>query len=135
MESAMPLAKGKSKKQKSKMGRPVIDIPLDILDTACGLDANMNQLLELLDRKGIKVTDDTVNNFCKRNFKMTFSEYKDKKFEHTRIMLKQKALKMAMTDSNTAMMIFCLKNFCKWTDRAEMTHTGELPTVVFKSGE
>jgi hypothetical protein len=119
-------------------GRPLIDIPLDILDTACQFDANMNQVLELLERKGIKTTDDTVNNFCKRNFGITFSEYKDKKFDHTKLMLKQKAMTMA-NEGNPTMLIFCLKNVCKWTDRQETTLEGgvnlNIPTVVFKADE
>ena len=121
------------KKTGNPMGRPKVEIPIDILNTACQFDANMNQVLELLDRKGIKTTDATVNNFCKRMFGMTFLEYKDKRFDYTRLMLKQKAMNMA-NNGNVTMLIFCLKNLCKWTDRVEsnVTATVEMvPKVVF----
>lgn len=103
-----------------QMGRPAIEIPIDVLDTACQFNANMNQILMILEGKGIKVTDDTVNNFCKRKFGITFSEYKDKRFENTKLMLVQKTIKMAL-EGNATMMIFTLKNVCKWTDKVEVT--------------
>lgn len=115
-------------------GRPPTDIPLDILNTACQFDANSNQVLEMLERKGIKINENTLTEFCKRNFGMTFLEYKEKKFDHTKLMLKQKAMSMANA-GNATMLIFCLKNLCKWTDRVSNEHSGEVrvvPSVVLK---
>ena len=49
---------------------------------------------------------------------MTFEEYKDSKMDRTRLKLQQKAIIMA-NNGNATMMIFCLKNLCKWSDKIE----------------
>lgn len=105
--------------QPAKMGAPIKDIPLDILNTALHFNANLNQVQLLLENKGIRVHIDTINNFCKRTFGMTFSEYREKRFDHTKLLLVQKAIKMALEDGNVALLIFCLKNICGWRDNLQ----------------
>ncbi len=121
--------KRKWKPTGNPMGRPPTDIPMDIVETACQFDANSNQLLQLLERKGIIISENTLTAFFKRKFGMTFLEYKDKRFDHTKLMLKQKAMKMAF-DGNATMLIFCLKNLCKWTDKVEMSGNAEAPITA-----
>ena len=115
----------------AKMGRPAVEVPLDILDTACQFNANTNQILQVLESKGISITDDTLNAFVKRKFNMTFSEYRDKKLDLTRFRLVQKAVKLA-TEGNVTMLIFCLKNLCSWKDREieEKTPKGDRKFVL-----
>ena len=45
----------------------------------------------------------------------------------TRFSLIRNALKMA-EKGNPALMIFCLKNLCKWTDKQHLEHSGAVGT-------
>lgn len=47
------------------------------------------------------------------------TEYKEKRKEGIKIALKNKAVHMAMA-GNTAMLIFCLKNLCGWSDNVQV---------------
>lgn len=61
----------------------------------------------------------TIKDYIKDKFNMTFTEYSDLKMSRVKVKLVQKALDMAF-NGNTAMMIFCLKNICNWSDRNEI---------------
>lgn len=63
----------------------------------------------------LETTDTTIKNHIKKRYNMTFTEYAEKKLSRTKVKLVQKAIEMA-TSGNTTMMIFCLKNICKWND-------------------
>ena len=67
------------------------------------------------------VSRDTIMRRIKEDFNMTFKEYHDLKMERTATKLQQKAIEMALGGNNT-MMIFCLKNLAKWSDKLE--HSG-----------
>ena len=47
-----------------------------------------------------------------------FSAFREQNLVHTRMTLIRNALKMA-EKGNPALMIFCLKNLCKWQDKWE----------------
>lgn len=59
--------------------------------------------------------ENTIKNHIKKRFDMTFTEYAEKKLSRTKVKLVQKAIEMA-NSGNSTMMIFCLKNICKWND-------------------
>lgn len=59
--------------------------------------------------------ENTIKNHIKKRYGMTFTEYAEKKLSRTKVKLTSKAIEMA-TSGNTTMMIFCLKNICKWND-------------------
>ena len=62
----------------------------------------------------------TIEKFLRKKYKKTYSEFRDENMVHTRMELIRKSLDMAK-GGNTAMMIFCLKNICGWTDKFEST--------------
>jgi len=47
-----------------------------------------------------------------------FTEYREKRKDGVKVALKNKAVQMAMA-GNTAMLIFCLKNLCGWSDNVQ----------------
>lgn len=80
----------------------------------------------------LDISEDTVERRIKKAFGKTFKELR----ELHRFPIKQKlihrAVDMAMK-GNTTMMIFCLKNYCGWTDRAqgfEESHNSAIRIVV-----
>lgn len=61
----------------------------------------------------------TIKEYLKKKYSMTYTEYADVKLSKTKHRLVEKALQMAMSGKNNVMMIFCLKNICKWSDNIE----------------
>lgn len=64
-------------------------------------------------------TEKTLQRHIKREHNMTFEDYKDSKMDKTRLRLQEKAIMMA-SNGNATMMIFCLKNLCKWSDNQQI---------------
>ena len=64
----------------------------------------------------LEVHENTIKKHIKKRYGLTFTEYSERKLSRTMVKLVQKALDMA-TSGNAVMMIFCLKNICKWKDK------------------
>lgn len=62
--------------------------------------------------------ENTIKNHIKKRYGLSFTEYSEKKLSRTKVKLVQKAIEMALA-GNTTMMIFSLKNICKWNDNNE----------------
>lgn len=98
----------------------------------------LNKLLELKATRKIcsdilGVSEDTLKRRIDERYKKSFGEYRDEKLSTTKVKLQQKAIIMAL-GGDRVMLIFCLKNICGWTDKAEIRHEGELstPQVIVK---
>ena len=59
--------------------------------------------------------ENSIKNHIKKRYGLTFTQYADRKLSRTKVKLVQKAIEQA-TSGNTTMLIFCLKNICKWSD-------------------
>jgi hypothetical protein len=57
----------------------------------------------------------TLKSYIRRKFDESYSEFQDRKMSPVKIKLVQKALQMAL-GGDRVMLIFCLKNLCKWSD-------------------
>lgn len=64
------------------------------------------------------ISHDTIERNIRKKYDLTFSQYREKKMAGTRFKLQHKAINMALK-GNVPMMIFCLKNLCKWVDTPE----------------
>ena len=97
----------------------------------------LNKLLELKATRKIcadilGVSQDTLKRRVEERYKKSFSEYKDQQLSTTKVKLQQKAIIMAL-GGDRIMLIFCLKNICGWSDKAEIKHEGEIsPQVIVK---
>ena len=63
-----------------------------------------------------EVDPSTVKHYIRKNWDVTFSEFREQNLVHTRFMLIRTAIKKAERGDNV-MLIFCLKNLCQWRDK------------------
>jgi hypothetical protein len=98
------------------MGRPQNEVPAEIVDTACQLNATQTQVLEALRSQGYRTSLSTLVRYIEREHGCTFEQYREQRTANTKLKLVQKAVKMAM-EGNATMLIFCLKNMCDWRDK------------------
>lgn len=96
----------------------------DKLDGLLAYKANLTTCEEILG-----VHQNTIKNHIKARYGLTFTEYQDKKLSVTKLRLVQKAIKMAENGSAT-MLIFCLKNICKWVDKVENHNIDTSPVQI-----
>jgi hypothetical protein len=95
------------------MGRPPTPIDEEKLAVLCRLRPSLKDVCYYFD-----CSEDAIERYIRKHHNMTFAEYRHKQMTHTRVMLVTKAIGMA-EKGNTAMLIFCLKNLCGWSDRPE----------------
>lgn len=86
------------------------DFNWQVLDAILELNAKQRFCAEKLN-----VSEDTIERRIREEYNMTFAEYRDKRRDNVRIKLVETALDKALT-GNITMLIFCLKNYCGWSD-------------------
>ena len=85
------------------------------------------------DHFGVGVS--TIERKIKELHNLTFAEYKDEKMDKVRLKLQQKAIQMALK-GDRVMLIFCLKNLCKWADKIDSNEDINIKsTIVIASDE
>lgn len=78
----------------------------------------------------LECPESTIQNHIKKRYNLSFTEYSDRKLSRTRVKLVQKAIEQA-TSGNTTMLIFCLKNICKWSDNGnEEIDTSKIQVII-----
>ena len=98
---------------KKKMGAPEKPVDMEQLAALCRLKPTQADCAAFF-----KVSPDTIDRRIKQATGLTFAEFRDQNLVHTRFSLIRKALKKAENGDNV-MLIFCLKNLCKWSDKGE----------------
>jgi hypothetical protein len=73
--------------------------------------------------------ENSIKNHIKKRYGLTFTQYAEKKLSRTKVKLVQKAIEQA-TSGNTTMLIFCLKNICKWADKQDVEVDGTIKTNI-----
>jgi len=101
----------------------------DKLDGLLAYKSSLVVCADILD-----TTDTTIKNHIKKRYGLTFTEYAEKKLSRTKVKLVQKAIEMAMS-GNTTMMIFSLKNICKWQDKIEEEDLQRVIQVYLPNGK
>jgi hypothetical protein len=107
----------------ARTGRPRIEIPMAVVDAACQFNPSIDQVLEVLHSQGHQVSVKTLQRVIKATYGMTFDAYRDKKTAGTRLKLAQKAVKMGL-EGHPALLIFCLKSLCGWSETSKVELTG-----------
>lgn len=70
----------------------------------------------------------TVEDFIRKEFDSTFREFREKHLVHTRLHLIREAIQRA--NRSDTMLIFCLKNLCKWSDKYEEVSDSSKKIVI-----
>jgi hypothetical protein len=91
----------------------------DKLDGLLAYKSSLRMCSEILD-----VPATTIHDHIKRRYNKTFTDYAEDKLSVTKLKLVQKAIKMA-EKGDRVMLIFCLKNICKWQDKIEEKITSQ----------
>lgn len=102
--------------EKNKGGRPRKYIDQEQFEKLCGLQCTQEEICGWFD-----VTDKTLNTWCRRTYKKTFSEIYAKKRETGKISLRRAQFRLA--EKSAAMAIFLGKNYLGQTDRIEQVIT------------
>lgn len=93
------------------MGRPRIEIDKDSFEKLCGIQCTLVEIAQFF-----KCCEDTIESWCKREYKVGFSEIY-KKFSSTgKISLRRAQFRLAET--NASMAIFLGKQYLGQTDVA-----------------
>lgn len=97
---------------KNKGGRPrTIEIDWKVLDTLMQFKVTKKFCAEYMN-----ISEDTIDARLKSEFQLTFDQYRQERNQKMQLRLQSTAIEMAL-GKNTAMMIFCLKNLCGWSDK------------------
>lgn len=109
---------------KKKMGRPLIDISKEEFEKLCALQCTQEEIAGWF-----RCDIDTITNWCKRTYNLTFSEiYKEKKGVG-KTSLRRMQWKSA-AEGNVTMQIWLGKNMLGQTDKQEIDHNGSIPVVI-----
>ena len=98
----------------ARTGRPRKNIDAEQFNKLCGLQCTEEEIAAFFD-----CSVDTIENFCKREFKMTFSEIYKRKRDYGKISLRRSQWKLA--EKYPSMAIFLGKQFLGQTDKIEAT--------------
>lgn len=101
----------------AKMGRPPIPIDWKKVDVCCSYKMSLEDVASF---NGISPT--VLEDAIRKIYNETFRDYRSKKMTVTKARLANKAIEMAEKGS-IPMLIFCLKNFNKWSDNPSQGFT------------
>jgi len=100
-------------KPEVKLGRPRIDINWSQFDKLCGLQCTLREISSYFD-----CSEDTIENRCKEEHDMLFSEYYAQKAGKGKVSLRRKQFDVAMAGNNT-MLIWLGKQYLGQMDKQE----------------
>lgn len=100
------------------MARPTKEIDERVFRSLCKIQCTEKDICTVLD-----VTDKTLNSWCKRTYKLSFSEAYIKYSADGKISLRRAMYEKAVKDRNTTMMIWLSKQYLGMTDTVQVDQT------------
>ena len=95
-------------------GRPPVPIDVKQFENLCSLQCTKKEIASFFE-----CSEDTIENWCKKNYGATFSATFEQKSQKGKISLRRTQFKLA--EKNPSMAIFLGKNMLGQTDRVEQT--------------
>jgi hypothetical protein len=111
------------------MARPLKEIDWQQVNQMCAIHCTGEEQAAVL---GIDY--DTLNSACKREHKMSFSDYFKQKASHGKMSLRRKQYTTAM-DGNTTMLVWLGKNWLGQRDQPESEPVDLQPIVIQRADE
>lgn len=96
-----------------EMGRPTIEINMEELEIFMRWNPSRSDTAAFF-----KVSEDTLARRIMEKTGLTFMQFREQNMVHTRRSLINEAL--ARSSKSDTILIFCLKNLCKWGDKNEL---------------
>ncbi len=128
------MAKKKAKKKINKGGRPEKEFDETEFGRMCAIQSTKKEICYVFD-----CTDKTLEKWCKKTYKMGFSDIFDIKKQSGRQSLRRKGWQMAQGNDkekpNTAMAIFLMKNHLGMSDRQDIEMGRSFDGFEFKKGK
>lgn len=104
--------------------------PPSVLIEIAKLKAFMRMKPTLADTAAFfECSEDSVENFIKKEFKVSFSVFREQNMVHTRFDIFREMVRKALEGDNT-MLIWCSKNMLGWKDKHEISGTDEAPLTI-----
>ena len=108
-----------AEKERKKMGRPKKKIDKDNFEKLCSMQCTLNEIAGFFN-----CSEDTIENWCKKTYKETFSDVFNKKRTLGKISLRRSQWKMA--ECNVTMAIWLGKQYLGQSDQQEVkVHTND----------
>ena len=95
-----------------KMGRPKIEIDIDQFEKLCNIQCTKEEIASWFN-----CSEDTIENFCKKEYKDTFSAVFKRNSGKGKVSLRRNQFKLSET--NVTMAIFLGKQYLGQTDKVE----------------
>lgn len=105
-----------------KMGRPPVEIDVKIFENLCSIFCTLDEIAGVFG-----CSADTIERWCKREYKTTFAEAYKKASGKGRMSLRRMQFKLA--EKSAAMAIFLGKNYLGQTDNPAVIGSDEDATV------
>lgn len=109
--------------QMSKMGRPIKEIDKKSFENLCALQCTQLEIADFFD-----CCDDTINNWCKKEYGMTFSDIYKVKSAPGKISLRRLQWKAA-EKGNSALLVWLGKQYLGQTDKIENNNMEKITIV------
>lgn len=101
-----------------KMGRPKIDIDIDQFEKLCNIQCTKEEIAGWFN-----CSEDTIENFCKKEYKETFSAVFKRHSGKGKVSLRRNQFKLSET--NVTMAIFLGKQYLGQSDKIETVNSFE----------
>ena len=101
-----------------RMGRPKIDIDIDQFEKLCNIQCTKEEIAGWFN-----CSEDTIENFCKKNYKETFSAVFKRHSGKGKVSLRRNQFKLSET--NVTMAIFLGKQYLGQSDKIETVNSFE----------
>ena len=113
------------KKSSKKMGRPKIEINKKQFEKLCEFQCTEQEIADFFN-----CSIDTINNYCKKNYDMTFSDTFKKKSVKGKVSLRRN--QFALSKKNSNMAIFLGKQYLGQKDIQTLDGNLSTPTLNIK---
>ena len=110
----------------NSVGRPKKELDWKVLDAILQFGATLIDCSEML-----SLSDDTIQNRIKKQYGITFSEYRHRKMSKMRVKLLQKQFDVAMS-GNVALLIWLGKQHLGQSDKMDTIENGQVKITIEK---